>query len=160
MARARPRRRRGCRTPAASPTHAPRPRANGAVLTAWAHTARQAGDEAVAARWQQLARLADTSPASLAVDPYVVAERWIAYVSPVLESERDRNRRRPYILLRDITKRLISQPRDIATVEEAFAGLPLESPLADRVSACILGVVDPAAVGHPTPVVAAHRGSR
>ncbi len=130
------------------------------VLTAWARAARQAGDEAVATRWQHLARLANTSPASVAVDPYVVAERWIAFVSPVLESERNQNRRRPYILLRDITKRLTSEPGAVANVEEAFAGLPLESPLADRVSACILGVVDSSAPGDPTPLSVARRGSR
>ena len=69
-----------------------------------------------------------------------MAERWLQLIAPVLEQHRAGNPRRLYVLIDDITSRLTSQPFDLAEVEAAFFGVPNLPPLADRVSACILGV--------------------
>lgn len=108
------------------------------VLRQWAIRARRAGDERRADEWLALEALA--SPDGPPVDPFLVAERWISVVTPVLERHRELLRRARYVLLRDIEPSLISDPLAYEEVLEVFVGLPTATPLEERVSACILGV--------------------
>jgi hypothetical protein len=73
-------------------------------------------------------------------DPYAVAERWLNIVAPKFEEYRSEARRTKYVLLRDITPRLLAQPFDLESVEEAFSGLEVAAPMSERIAACILGV--------------------
>jgi hypothetical protein len=112
------------------------------VLRAWTVERRRSGDELSAQALTDLARLARPAGADTAVDPYLVAERWITLVSPALEDYRRTHRHRPYILISDLTPSLVANPLPQASVHEAFDDLPLLTPLAERVTACILGVPD------------------
>jgi hypothetical protein len=60
-----------------------------------------------------------------------------------MEAYQDRHRQRPYVLISDITRELARQPLSTPVVLEAFSDLPDLVPLADRVTACILGVPAP-----------------
>ena len=110
------------------------------VLNAWASQERRAGNEDRAAEWLNLKELA--SPHAPAVDPYLVAERWLGLIAPVFEEHRAETRKARYILLRDIQSRLIAHPLPYEEVVGAFLELPMATPLDQRVSACIIGVPD------------------
>ncbi len=120
------------------------------VLQSWALAARQAADEHGARVLHSLADLAQPRGADTAVDPYLVAERWLTLVAPTLDAHRRRQHRRPYVLLSDITPTLRREPLPVSMVTEAFADLPELTPLAERVTACILGVPGPARETAPT----------
>ena len=66
--------------------------------------------------------------------------RALEQMRDVLAAHRVATRGRRYALLRDITKRLVAEPLELGDVEEAMSALPSAPPLADRVSACIVGV--------------------
>lgn len=110
------------------------------VIRSWAEGARKHGNWDHAGRWERLA--AATRPsADEAPDLYAVAERWLTLVAPLLEEhQRGEQRRARFTLLRDITPRLKAHPFPIDEVERHFSGVPYAAPLADRVSACIIGV--------------------
>lgn len=110
------------------------------VLQAWTAAARRDGDEPGAQVLQTLAGLAQARGADTTVDPYLVAERWLALVAPTLDAHRRRHHRKPYVLLSDITAALRRDPFPVEAVTEAFADLPELTPLSERVTACILGV--------------------
>ena len=108
------------------------------VITSWAARSRKEHDEETGMLWAQLATLA--SPKNTAVDPHLVAERWLEFVSPFLAQQREETRRRRYILLRDVTARLQHETPDFTDFAERFTDLPAAAPLDERVTACILGV--------------------
>lgn len=110
-----------------------------ATTAAWAAGAQQAGDERTAATWRAIGALA-AADAEERPDPYLVAERWLEVVAPVRERYRDAHRNAHYVLLRDLDRDLHAAPLDLAVVTEAFGALPMAAPLAERVTACILGV--------------------
>ena len=112
------------------------------VLAAWARQLQQEAEEATAQRWQRLRQLAVPAGQDEHPDPFAVAERWLELVAPRLEAHRVATRGRRYALLRDITKGLVAEPLELPDVEDAMSVLPTAPPLADRVSACILGVAD------------------
>ena len=122
----------------------------------WAGDADARSDTATAERWRAMARFAAPSDTEAAPDPYLVAQRWLKLVAPVLDAERSSHRRARYIVLHDIDQRLTSESFDIADVETAMSGLPIAAPLAKRVSACILGVPDPLPQ-HPVPPMTSTR---
>ena len=108
------------------------------VISSWAVRSRKEHDEETGTLWAELATLA--SPKNTAVDPYLVAERWLEFVSPYLAQQREETRRRRYILLRDVTARLQRETPDFENFAERFTNLPASAPLDERVTACILGV--------------------
>ncbi len=108
------------------------------VITSWAARARKESDEESGTLWIELASLA--SPRNTAVDPYLVAERWLEFISPYLAQLRDATRRRRYILLGDITALLQRETPKYEEIAERFTDLPAAAPLDERVTACILGV--------------------
>jgi hypothetical protein len=108
------------------------------VISSWAVRSRKQNDEETGTLWAELATLA--SPKNTAVDPYLVAERWLEFVSPYLAQQRDETRRRRYILLRDVAARLQHETPDFGDFAERFTDLPAAAPLDERVTACILGV--------------------
>jgi hypothetical protein len=110
------------------------------VLVSWAVECQRARRETDATRWRTLSRIAKTIDDESRPDPYAVAERWLVLVAPTLEEYRSETRRLKYVLLRDITPRLIAQPFDLEDVEEAFSGLEVTTPISERIAACILGV--------------------
>jgi hypothetical protein len=110
------------------------------VTSEWQRQCQRASDELAAARWGALASAASPVGDEAAADPVAVAERWLQLIAPVLDQHRTDNPRRRYVLIDDITNRLAAQPFDLAETEAAFFGVPDLPPLADRVSACILGV--------------------
>lgn len=87
---------------------------------------------------------------------YGVAERWLRLTRPYLDAERVRRRQQPFVLLRDIDRRLRDEPLALESVEAAFSDLTTMAPLDERVVACILGVPRLASlpnggVGRPGP---------
>lgn len=112
------------------------------VLNAWATRCQREGHELDATRWDALARIARPATAEAQADPFAVAERWLELISPVLELHRAEARRARYVLINDVTVRLKADPMGIGEVEAMFSGLETAAPLAERVSACILGVPD------------------
>ncbi len=110
------------------------------VLRAWSGRCQEEGDEVAAGRWIALAQIARPSDHDDVPDPYSVAERWLELVSPVMEAQRADTRRLRYVLIRDITKRLEATRFPLEQVESTFSGIEITIPLAERVSACILGV--------------------
>ena len=110
------------------------------VTTAWAKQCQQAADEAAANHWQVIHDLASPRTDRDAPDLVAIAERWLQLIAPVLDQHQRDNPRRRYTLIGDITSRLTADPFELGDVEEAFFGVPDAPPLADRVSACILGV--------------------
>ena len=112
------------------------------VLERWAASARMRRDESAATSLLTLAKLAGESDEP-AVDPYLVAERWLTLVGPVFDAHRSEHRNARYVLLKDIERQLIAEPAPLEDILEAFAGLPTATALAERVTACILGVAPP-----------------
>ena len=108
------------------------------VITSWAARARKERDEETGTLWSELASLASSK--NTAVDPYLVAERWLEFVSPFLAQQREEARRRRYILLGDITAGLQRETPEYADLAARFTDLPAAAPLDERVTACILGV--------------------
>lgn len=110
------------------------------VTQVWARRLQERAEELTAQRWLALRDLAQPTGDTQHADPFAVAERWLELVAPRLEVHRTATRGRRYALLRDITKGLEREPLALQEVEEAMSGLPQAAPLAERVSACILGV--------------------
>ena len=112
------------------------------VISSWAVRSRKEHDEETGSLWAELAVLA--SPKNTSVDPYLVAERWLEFVSPYLAQQREETRRRRYILLRDVTAGLQHETPDFAAFSARFTDLPAAAPLDERVTACILRVPEAA----------------
>jgi hypothetical protein len=110
------------------------------VLAGWTDAARRAGNEPGALVLRNLADLARPHGADTEVDLYLVAERWLTLVAPTLDEYRRQHRNRPYVLLSDVTRTLVANPPSVETVVRGFSDLPALTPLAERVTACILGV--------------------
>jgi hypothetical protein len=121
------------------------------VATHWAAASRAARHEVTATGWLRLAEAARPVDGVHRHDPFALAERWLSLVTPLLDDERDAVRGRRYVLLHDITARLRAEPLAYDEVIASFADLPDALPLADRVSACIVGV--PAGPGTDSGVV-------
>jgi len=111
------------------------------VTEQWAINAARRGDHETGGRWKKVGALAAPSDETHP-DPYMVAERWLELVQPLLHEARSAHRRSRYIRLKHITPQLQTEPFGIEHVEKTFTGLPLGAPLAKRVTACILGVPD------------------
>ena len=111
----------------------------GRVLTGWADAARMRSDESAASSLLKLAELTGESDHP-EVDPYLVAERWLTLVGPVFDAHRAGHRTARYVLLRDIEPHLIAEPLPLEEVLEVFTGMERATALAERVTACILGV--------------------
>ncbi|MDE0802548.1 MAG: SNF2-related protein [Acidimicrobiales bacterium] len=114
------------------------------ACSTWADVARTAGHEAAAARWLALAGAAAGADARQP-DLYGLAERWLELVGPMVEEYRATHRRARYVLLRDIDRRLETEPLDLDRVATACSGLLTQTPLAERVRVCILGQPGPVA---------------
>jgi hypothetical protein len=112
------------------------------ITSRWATDADRRGEAAEADRWRALSRFASPADDHAAPDPYLVAQRWLELVAPLLEAERAVKRRAPYLVLKDIDARLIAAPLQVSDVERSMSDLPIAAPLERRVSACILGVPD------------------
>jgi hypothetical protein len=111
------------------------------VTLAWSEDAFRQGAYDVAERWGRLRALANPGPDDERADPHEVAERWLQLVRPLLDDVR-RTRHARYTRLRDIDKRLVSDPLELHAVETAFSGASVMEPFAHRISACIIGVPD------------------
>jgi hypothetical protein len=109
----------------------------------WAEGSRQSLDVETAQRWDALNRLTQATN-DVQFDLYLLAERWLSLVQPTLDAARHRRRRGRYLRLRHIETHLRGTPLQLDQVEAAFAGLPTTVPLANRVTACILGVPETA----------------
>ena len=122
------------------------------VLESWEDAARRRGDEAAARTLRELAGLANPGRGNrgglgglgglgrASTDPYLVAERWLAVTAEIREGWRERHRHKPFVLPSDVTAELVASPILVASLAEAFDGLPVLPPLEERVTACILGV--------------------
>ena len=112
------------------------------MLDVTEHWAQHAEDVETAQRWRRIRRVADVSsdPDDVVSDHYVVAQRWIELVTPLIEEHRATHRSRRYTLLRDITPRLLANPIELSEVEHALSRLEAAAPIDQRISACILGV--------------------
>jgi hypothetical protein len=128
----------------------------------WSKAAARAGDEAAHREWRAIGELARRSAEQSGPDPLLVAETWIDLVAPRLDDFRRRHRHRPFVLLRDIDEGLRADPLAIDVVRRAMADLPVQAPLGERVTACIIGVVGAVAeeVATPTAPRGRHAGSR
>jgi hypothetical protein len=111
----------------------------GRVLTRWADAARKRSDESAPSSLLKLAELTGESDQP-EVDPYLVAERWLNLVGPVFDARRAGHRTARYVLLRDIEPNLVAEPLPLEDVLEVFTGMERATALAERVTACILGV--------------------
>ena len=89
-----------------------------------------------------MSQAAQPSPDETGPDPFAVAERWLELITPALDDHRSTTRGRRYVLIDDITPGMKANPFELGEVEAHFSGLPVAPPLADRVTACILGVPD------------------
>ena len=76
----------------------------------WATDADRHGESVVADRWRVLSRFTSTDDDHAVPDPYLVAQRWLELVAPLLEAERAVKRRAPYLVLKDINGRLVATP--------------------------------------------------
>lgn len=110
------------------------------VLGAWTRRLQRESDEDGAEHLRSLARLSDVGSGPPPVELSLVAERWLSLVGPRLEQKRRERRSARYVLLKDIERDLIADPLPLDQVLDGFSGLPESKPLADRISACILGV--------------------
>lgn len=112
------------------------------MLDVTEHWARIAEDVETAQRWRRIHRLAvaNVEPVELVPDSYVVAQRWIELITPVIEEHRSTRRSRRYTLLRDVTPQLHEQSLAIDAVEQAMTALAAASPIDQRITAYILGV--------------------
>lgn len=137
------------------------------VTRRWAAMAAAAGHEDEAHRWRAIGELAaprrhrdEGGHDDPAVDLQLVAEQWTALVRPVLDGYRRAHRHQSFVVLRHLDETLFAQPFDVHEVERAFASVPRLAPLAERVSAGILGVPVRPTSSTPAPSAAGHRGSR
>jgi hypothetical protein len=89
-----------------------------------------------------LARFVEPNAGDETADPYLIAQRWLDLVAPLLEAERAVRRRAPYLVLTDINASLARDPLDIDQVERQMSDLPIAPPIERRINACILGVPD------------------
>ena len=114
----------------------------GDVVSWWAEDASKRAQWELSERWSRIASVATATATGGEFEPdlYAVAERWLTLVVPLLEEHREQNRRSRYTLLKDITAGLRKNPFNIDEVEAHFSGVPVAAPLAERVSACIIGV--------------------
>jgi hypothetical protein len=112
----------------------------GEVVSVWAEDASKRAEWELSERWSRIASVATPTGDEFEPDLYAVAERWLTLVVPLLEEHREQHRRARYTLLKDITAGLRSKPFNIDEVEAHFSGVPVAAPLAERVSACIIGV--------------------
>jgi Helicase conserved C-terminal domain/SNF2-related domain len=122
------------------------------ITRRWALAARTAGLEHDAQRWSALGDLGGAerrAPEILGPDPQLVAEQWTSLVRPALDGYRRTHRHQPFVVLRDLDETLARNPLDLVEVERAFAALPRLASLAERVTACILGVPEPARLLDP-----------
>jgi hypothetical protein len=113
------------------------------ITRRWAATARKGGDEHAAQRWLALGELAESGRRAhddSGPDPQLVAEQWTTLIRSVLDAYRHTHRHQAFVVLRDLDPSLARVPLDLDEAEHAFAALPRLAPLADRVTACILGV--------------------
>jgi superfamily II DNA/RNA helicase len=110
------------------------------VATTWATTSRAMGSEEEASAYDRLAALATPSPTNNTPDPYLIAQRWLNLVDPMLNDHRQVRRPAHYVLLRDITPRLLQEPVPLNTLERCVRRARSCATLAERVSACIIGV--------------------
>jgi hypothetical protein len=112
------------------------------VIDEWVADCERRADMTDALRWRAIQRLTELrSVDEERPDQYFVAQRWLDLMAPRLEAERLSSRRR-YVLLRHLDKALRSNPLDLEQVETVMSNLPVASPLAQRVTACILGIPD------------------
>lgn len=118
------------------------------VTENWSSQAARRGDHETSTRWKKVGSLASPSDAPHP-DPYLVAERWLTLVQPLLVEAQRVRRRSSYVRLKDITPILRSQPLSIESVEKLLSGIPLGAPFEKRVTACILGVADSASAAIP-----------
>lgn len=111
------------------------------VIDTWTVTAQRQGDWDLASRWERLGAVTSPSPGGDEPDLYAVAERWLTLVAPVLEEHQwHQHRKARFTLLRHITDHLKIHPLPVDEVEQHFSGVPIASPLAERVSACIVSL--------------------
>lgn len=112
------------------------------VLHTWATAHRRSSfDEDPADTLDRLARLArPAQPGGALVDPHLVVDRWLGLTAPRRDAHRQAHPTKPYTLLADITPDLLEHPLTLTELRAAFDGLPTLTPLADRVSSCIVGV--------------------
>lgn len=115
----------------------------GQVTEQWATNAARLGDHETSERWKAVRALATPSEETHP-DPYLVAERWLELVQPLLVEARNAHRRSRYLRLKHITPVLRTEPFGVEQVEKMFTGLPLGAPLSKRVTACILGIPETA----------------
>ena len=126
----------------------------------WARAAAHTSDEGAHREWRAIGALARRTADTAGPDPFLVAETWIELVRPRLDAFRARARSRPFVLLRDIDDDLRSNPLPLHLVREAFGALPVQAPLGERVTACILGVPDIAPRQHQPRTSTSGFGSR
>jgi len=112
------------------------------MTQAWSKDAVRQSDYDAAERWGRLHALASPGSDDERADAHEVAERWLHLVRPLLDDSR-RMRHARYTRLRDIDKRLASEPLDLGEVEAAFTGVSVMEPFTHRISACIVGVPHP-----------------
>ena len=108
----------------------------------WSRAAFQDGRDDVGTRWAQIAGLTTFEADEAQVDRYQVGEVWLRLVRPTLDLSRRSRRRARYSRLRDIDQMLREHPLEVGDVERAFSDLTISEPLANRVTACIIGVSD------------------
>lgn len=110
------------------------------VTTAWKQAARRAGDEPTGQRWKAIAGMLESPGDGDVPDPASIAERWLELTADRMEEFRAEHPRRRYVLIDDVTSALVERPLPIGEVEAAVSTVDAARPLAERVSACILGV--------------------
>jgi hypothetical protein len=129
-----------------------------AVVQGWAEAARVTDRFDDANRWAAIAEMADPEVMAAGPDPYVLAQRWLELVTPLVDEHRRTHRRLRYVVLDDITPTLVASPLPLGEVSAAFSELTVSPPLGERVTACILGVPGPPPPG-PAGVSAPSRSS-
>jgi hypothetical protein len=109
------------------------------VTARWAAAASARGRFQTRNAWQALHDLAAVpAPDEPHGDLFEIAERWLSLAGPLLEAVRS-TRRRPYVLVSEITPLLVAEPLRLDAVEAAMDGVRTVVPLAQRISACIVG---------------------
>ncbi|MCA1783108.1 MAG: hypothetical protein ABR616_10800 [Dermatophilaceae bacterium] len=106
----------------------------------WAEGARAQGRTEDAERWENIAAVAKGESDAGMVDLYQASEAWLTLVKPARLAARTERRRSSYSRLVDIEPILERDPLHLGAVEDALARLGIVEPLAQRASACILGV--------------------
>ena len=106
----------------------------------WADRARRENAFDDAERWEFLARLVSSEAGLDAIDFHQAAGFWLELVQPARLRTRTRAKRSRYSRLADIDADLRANPFELDDVERAFGQLRTVDPLAQRITACILGV--------------------